>query len=212
MFFEIVLDGFGCDWQIVMWDLGEEQMVRDMTIGNVVSESINAKSESSIYGFKGGEGKVPVAIIVHDCVVVVVLEIGDAVQPPSKDSDGHQVDVGHVHERVVEQVCEQGKVREDNGGGDEAFDVLTWCLLKQSVSFTVWPPVIAIWAADQINLPRDEWQQWFHPSVIFQGSHHWPIAACQFIRGDPRVRVVVIDMVVVHVMTIVGQSPRVIRH
>lgn len=44
------LDGFGRLWQMVMRDLGEEKVVYNMAVGNVMSQGIDSKSVASING------------------------------------------------------------------------------------------------------------------------------------------------------------------
>ena len=68
-----------------MRDLCEEEVVRHVSVGDVVVQRVDAPSEAPVHRLKRREGEAPVGVVVDHRIVLVVLQEGDADEPPAKD-------------------------------------------------------------------------------------------------------------------------------
>jgi len=87
VFLEMRVQRFCGQGQMVMRDFGEEQMVDEMPVGNVMHAGIEPRTIAPVDGLQRAFDERPCAIVVHQRVahrVVVMLEVGDGRQPPRK--------------------------------------------------------------------------------------------------------------------------------
>ena len=96
---QVFSKSLGRHGQVVVRDLREEEMVNHVTVGDVVMQRVNAKTEFSINSLKRSIHVLPVLVGVSDAVRAVMLQVGNGYEPPSE----HDVR-GPIKEGVVEEV------------------------------------------------------------------------------------------------------------
>ena len=84
-------DSLGGNRQVIVRNLRKEQMVRNVTVSNMVMNSINTIAISAIHSLEGSGDEGPVFIAVYLGLVVVVLQVGHSHQPPAEHHIGTQV-------------------------------------------------------------------------------------------------------------------------
>ena len=88
---QVLADRLGGHRQIVVGNLREEQVVRNVAVGDVVVYVVDAVAESAIHGLEGSGDEGPVLVGVDQRLVVVVLQVGHGHQPPAEHHIGAQV-------------------------------------------------------------------------------------------------------------------------
>ena len=66
---------FGGDHEVVVRDLREEEVVRDVSVRDVVVQGVDAVAKLAVHRLEGGKDKTPVAVVVHHRLVAVVLQV-----------------------------------------------------------------------------------------------------------------------------------------
>jgi hypothetical protein len=98
--------------QMVMGDSGEEEMMGDVAISDVVEESVNAEPVFPVDGLHLTLDIVPVGRLVHLDIVVLMLQIGDHHQPVPLEQQWHVVVLDEGEHAVVAQM--ERRLQQDN--------------------------------------------------------------------------------------------------
>lgn len=65
-----------------MGDLGEEEVMGHVSVGDVVVQGVQTEAEGAVHRLEGGVHELPFLVVIGQCVVVVVLQVGHGNQPP----------------------------------------------------------------------------------------------------------------------------------
>mmetsp|Transcript_28258 Transcript_28258/g.48446 ORF Transcript_28258/g.48446 Transcript_28258/m.48446 type:complete len:247 (+) Transcript_28258:203-943(+) len=183
---QILLQGLGGHGQVVVRDLGEEQVVHHVAVGNVVGEVINAEAERAVNGFESSSNEVPIFVGVHKRLVVVVLQVGDGHQPPAEHNRRSEVVEGETRQAAEEINIETCEGQHGHQTEVALALLLVGALFPHAVRYKR-NEVAAIGHAVEIQRPSNIREHHSHPGVLV---HHAALAflgACKALRSVPRV-------------------------
>jgi hypothetical protein len=109
--------------KMIMGDLGEEEMVHHMAIGDVVAEGVNHGAVLTIHSFKSSIDKLPGGVVMDESVRGVVLEVSHSDEPPAEDKERGDVEVEEGGEVPLAESEDGGSPGDHHRGAHQAFDV-----------------------------------------------------------------------------------------
>lgn len=210
---QVLLKSFGGLLQVVMRDLGVEQMVHHMTISDVVAQVIDSISKSAIHSLKCGSEKIPCVGVVHNGGGAMVLQVSHAHQPPTKNQDGDQIIISHGRDITTANMgVHEVSVGTIDSSAHDALGVLhRGTLLPHSLGGDR-NEMRTIRGTQQISSPTKERESSHQLFVFTEESVQSLVSLTNSVLGVPGMRVVLGNVVVVHVVATMGQLPGVKWH
>eukprot|EP00962_Isochrysis_galbana_P035822 scaffold12292_cov112-Isochrysis_galbana.AAC.9 len=188
--------------QVEVRDLGEEEVVHHVAIGDVVVQVVHSAAKGAVDGLEGAPHVAPGTLAEEQHLVEVVLEKSDGKEPPAVP---HPRQAVRPHHRLAQQrvPAKHGGYR-DRRRGVPAHHLGGGGVLPEAA---VEEEVAAVGLTDiQVGPPVEEGRG--HPDRVVecqvrQAQHLAPLRL-----GVPHVRVVFLDVVVIRVVAVVRAAPR----
>lgn len=130
--------------KVIMRDSGEEEVVRDVAVSDVVHQCVQSESPSSVDSLGLATNKRPFISLVHLNVLILMLQICDDDQDESLEREWNVVVLNKIVHRVTAEdeckVCAYCARQ----SGDDAFDSVR-VIVEQSAP---WPEMGTVWQSD----------------------------------------------------------------
>jgi len=187
-----------------MRDACEEEMMGDMSVGDVMEKSVDAESVGPVDGLHLTLDIVPIALLVDLDVFVLVLKVGDAHEPEALEQ---QRDVVVLDERVDTPIAKVESNQGTHGAEGSANDALKAFRIVRE-EFTVRIEVTSVWKTHHRvhGIPSEESGKREFGEVPLEDIARFVVGF-----GDPRVTFVLVNMRRVLMVLTVGLLPRPIR-
>lgn len=204
VFDEVIPNGSSGLHQIIVGNLGKEQVVCHMSIGDVVVQPVDSKAECPVDGLKGSCDELPVLIAVDQGFRVVVLKVCDSHKPPAINDGWCTVPVHHLGDLVVEKVKNQPCIRHHNRGRNHALDAFLGMLLPHTLALK-WNKMATIGHSVEIESPAHNGEYGADQGITFHEPGQSLLGLLELFVSIPRMRIVLVNMIVILVVLAVGE-------